>query len=52
MAAVAVMQRTVAEAPGEALQTLMAPDFMAKNPEFALAGGAPKHARRLVRFGC
>jgi hypothetical protein len=42
MAAVALMQRTVAETPGEALQLLMAADFMEKNPEFALVGGDTK----------
>src|ERR1700738_5163985 len=42
MVSLAAMQRTVDETPGEALQMLMAPDFMAKNPEFALVGGAAK----------
>jgi hypothetical protein len=42
MAAVALMQRTVAETPGEALQLLMAADFMEQNPEFALVGGDTK----------
>jgi hypothetical protein len=42
MVSLAAMQRTVDETPGEALQMLTAPDFMEKNPEFALVGGEAK----------
>jgi hypothetical protein len=42
MVALAAMELTVAETPGEALELLMAPDFMEKNPEFALVGGETK----------